>query len=121
MPPPAGPQNLRYENVDRNTQSSHVSPQFTVFASGIPKHVGVDHESLKSDTCFNRRGVLSGLRVLVRMIPNNPSNLIRVIPTKGARRQRRFSFGLSRSLFSESFPNCNLKGRNEFSKNASVE
>lgn len=51
MPPPAVPQNLRYENVDCNTQSSHVSPQFTVFASGIPKRVGVDHESLKSDTC----------------------------------------------------------------------
>ena len=56
MPPPAVPQNLRDENVDRNTQSSHVSPQFTVFASGIPKHVGVDHESLKSDTCFQPQG-----------------------------------------------------------------
>ncbi len=72
---------------------------------------------------MNRRGVLFGLRVLGKAIEtqNNPSNLIRVTPTKGARRPRNISFGLRRSLFSESFPDCNLKGRNEFSKDASVE
>ena len=83
--------------------------------------MGVDQDFLKSDTDHIRGGVLFGLRVLDGMIRNNPSNLMRVIPTKGARRQRKFSFGLSRSLFSASFPDCNLKGRNEFSKNASVE
>ena len=51
---------------------------------------GVDREFLKSDTNSSSGGVLCGLRVLERMIQNNPSNLMRVIPTKGARRQLRF-------------------------------
>ena len=83
--------------------------------------MGVDRKILKRDTRRICGGVLYGLRVLDSVIPNNPSNLIRVIPAKGARRQLRFSFGLSRFLFSESFPDFYLKGRNEFSKNASVE
>lgn len=69
-----------------------------VLVLAVARGLGVDQEFLKSDTVDIRGGVLFGLRVLDDMIRNNPSNLIRVIPTKGARRQRRFSIGLSRSL-----------------------
>ena len=78
-----------FGNLNYYTQTNHVSPQFTVLASEVTKLLGVDREFLKSDTIVIRGGVLSGLRVLDSMIRNNPSNLMRVIPTKGARRHRR--------------------------------
>ena len=108
-------------NLDDAPKTLHVLKPFSAVTCGIAMLAGVDREFLKSDTIGPSGGVLSGLRVLERMIQNNPSNLMRVIPTKGARRHCRFSFGPSRSLLSESFSDCNLKGRNEFSKTASVE
>ncbi len=102
-------QEFLFGNLNYYARTNHLSDQLMVFTSVIAKDSGVDQEFLKSDTKDIRGGVLFGLRVLDGMIRNNPSNLIRVIPTKGARRQRRFSLGLSRSLFSESFPDCNLK------------
>ena len=44
-------ENPRCEKLECDAKFSHVSLQFTVFAAGIRKRVGVDHESLKSDTC----------------------------------------------------------------------
>ena len=77
-------------NLDDAPKTLHVLKPFSAVTCGIAMLAGVDREFLKSDTIGPSGGVLSGLRVLERMIQNNPSNLMRVIPTKGARWHLRF-------------------------------
>lgn len=103
-------QKSAFQNLDCERQSSLHPYHLGRPPRQIAMLAGVDREFLKSDTAGTSRGVLSGLRVLDSMIQNNPSNLMRVIPTKGARRHRKFPGTRPLSLL-RVFPLLQLKGK----------